>query len=272
MFRTLIWCLLGTLFIAQSQNISFADTNFKKALLAYSPKIDTDSDKEINTLEAEAVKELKLAHKKIKSLAGIEHFVQLQTLDCSSNQLESVSFSGNGILSYLDCSSNQLTSLDMSENTHLHDLYCEDNQLSDLKVLSDTRLANLYCDSNKFVSMDLSFGSLVVLYCSHNPLLSSLDLRANDFLRFLTCKNNPQLSIICVKASQSRTYWKQDPTMSYSTDCATTEYDDTVVDNVPKEISKMYNLQGQEVSVPSSEVLIYLYRDGTRGKAVKVDR
>jgi Leucine-rich repeat (LRR) protein len=270
MFKNFLWCLLGILSLAQSQNISFADTNFKKALLTHDPYIDKNNDKEISQLEAEAVRELKLASKNIKSLDGIEYFTQLNTIDCSANQLTSISFPKNDGLEYLDCSSNQLTSIGIDSNGVLHDLYCQDNLLSSFKVSPTAPLMNLYCDSNKFVTMDLSFGTLGVFSCSNN-LLTSLDVSANDFLLYFFCKNNPQLSVICVSASQSRSNWKKDQSMSYSTTCAT-DYKDQIVDPSQKEVSKIYNLQGQEVPMAGSEPLIYLYKDGTREKRIRIEK
>jgi hypothetical protein len=52
----------------------------------------------------------------------IEAFINIDTLNCSNNQLTSLDISHNTALTNLDCSINQLTSLDISNDTNLLNL------------------------------------------------------------------------------------------------------------------------------------------------------
>jgi hypothetical protein len=66
----------------------------------------------------------------ITNMKGIEAFINLDTLNCSCNELSSLDVSYLLDLRYLGCGSNQLTSLDLSNNTSLglalgnYYLYC----------------------------------------------------------------------------------------------------------------------------------------------------
>jgi len=69
----------------------------------------------------------------IKSLAGLEWFVNLEQLFCESNSLTVLDISKNTALVRLDCYSNKLTELIGSAETNpkLSRLYCYDNYLKD---------------------------------------------------------------------------------------------------------------------------------------------
>ena len=68
----------------------------------------------------------------IKSLKGIEFFINLTHLDCYNNQLTNLDLSTLTKLVELSCGSNKLISLDLSNQRMLTNLYCYDNQLSNL--------------------------------------------------------------------------------------------------------------------------------------------
>ena len=70
----------------------------------------------------------------IASLAGIEHFTAMTTLNCSQNSLSTLDLSANTALQELYCDQNQLTELDLSHNVALQKLSCNRNQLTSLTV------------------------------------------------------------------------------------------------------------------------------------------
>jgi len=86
--------------------------------------IDINGDCIISTDEAAQVHFLDVSWCSISDLKGIEEFVNLDTLDCSTNQLTSLDVSNNTALTSLWCAENQLTSLDVSHNTALAGLNC----------------------------------------------------------------------------------------------------------------------------------------------------
>ena len=82
----------------------------------------------------------------------------LKTLDCSSNQLETLNLSNFTGITTLDCSSNKITSLDVS-NKNLSSLACSDNRITELSLKNSTNLTRLECHKNRLTSLDLLFNT-----------------------------------------------------------------------------------------------------------------
>lgn len=120
---------------------------------------------------------LDLQNKNITSLAGIEYFTDLETLDCAGNQL---------------------TTLDVTKLTNLMFLVCNDNQLTALDVTGLTSLTDLECSDNQLVSLDVStLKELQILWC-HGNKMTALDITQNAYLGDLMCGNqqdNQQLTL-----------------------------------------------------------------------------
>jgi len=164
------------------------DNNFLNALIEIG--IDNDGDGQISHAEAEMVKYLDVDGNSISDMTGIEKFVNLEILDCSSNQLTSLDVSNNTELVVLLCHNNQLTSLDVSNNTALKDLICDWNQLTSLDVSKNPALISLSCSGNDFTSLDVSNNTVLKsLICDWNQL-TSLDVSNNTALLYLWCDNN----------------------------------------------------------------------------------
>ena len=111
--------------------ILIPDDNFLTALIEEG--VDTNGDGIISKNEAEAITYLDVSgtHElpgEIESLTGIEAFINLDTLDCSYNQLITLDISNNTALVSLRCGSNLLSVLDVSNNTSLIRLHCWGNQ------------------------------------------------------------------------------------------------------------------------------------------------
>jgi Leucine-rich repeat (LRR) protein len=80
------------------------------------------------------IKSLDVRNSRIADMAGIEAFVNLEYLDCSSNHLTGLDISNNAGLLYLMCDGNQLTNLEVSGNAPLVDLSCGNNLLDSLDI------------------------------------------------------------------------------------------------------------------------------------------
>lgn len=129
------------------------------------------------------------------TLAGIGHFTQLKTLECTNNKLTSLNLSGLSNLVSLSCGSNQLTSLNFSGLTSLTKLTCYGNKLTSLNFDGLTGLESLDCGYNKLTSLDVSqLTSLTTLKCYTNQL-NSLDVSKLTNLTKLECYDN-QLSAL----------------------------------------------------------------------------
>ena len=149
--------------MAKAQNVTIADANFKSGLIAAG--VDTNSDGEIQVSEALARTELTINNGNIKSVVGIESFVNLESLDLDNNAIEAI---------------------DVLNLSKLTVLSCEYNTLTDIKINGLSGLINVYCRYNNLSTINLSgLSSLVVLATDHNPSLASLDLSALSNLQVL---------------------------------------------------------------------------------------
>lgn len=164
--------------------VVFEDNNFK-AHCVENCDIDIDGDGEISIAEASLVKLLSIGSRNISSLAGIEYFVNLETLGISGNPLASLDVSKNTALVSLECQNNQLTSLDVSKNTALQSLQLYGNQLTSLDISNNTALIVLGCECNQLTSLDVSNNTaLISLSCRENPNLKEIWLKTGQTFMF----------------------------------------------------------------------------------------
>ena len=155
--------------------VTIPDNNFLNALIELG--IDTNGDGIISITEAEEITFLPLSFFGSINMAGIEAFVNLDTLFCVGNGLTGLNISNNIALTWLECSSNQLTNLDISNNADLEILGCGNNQLTTLDVSNNIDLKWLDFDFNQLTSLNVSNNTfLQTLNCSSNQL-TSLDQR-----------------------------------------------------------------------------------------------
>ncbi len=128
-----------------SQIVTIPDTAFLYALI--DEGVDTNGDSSISYTEAEAIVSLDasstyqvdgewIEREKIKNMTGVEAFINLDTLRCVANEIDSLNLSASVELNYLDCSDNYrtLASLDVSGNLALSTLLCSNGDLKSLDV------------------------------------------------------------------------------------------------------------------------------------------
>jgi predicted nucleic acid-binding Zn-ribbon protein len=96
--------------------IIFADANFRNYCVN---NFDFDGDGMISEEEAQAVTRIECSLAGLTSLAGIEHFWNLEFIDVGGNSLTIIDLSHCPKLKYLLINNNNLTSLDVSQNTAL---------------------------------------------------------------------------------------------------------------------------------------------------------
>ncbi len=149
--------------------VEIKDQTFLSWLLDY----DQNNDGFIQKNEVIGVKELLIAQRKIKSLAGIEYFVNLELLDCSHNEL---------------------TELDLSKNTALKEIYCYGNKIDTINVSNSEALEKFNCSNNRIRSIDVT----------HNPKLKYLDCSMNNGsmtsdnygIQKIDVTKNPELEVL----------------------------------------------------------------------------
>jgi hypothetical protein len=84
--------------------VEIADANFKSYLLE---NFDENGDGNISLSEAKAIKEINCSGMNIEKLDGIEKFENLESLDCSNNELEELEIRYNKKLNKLVCNGNK---------------------------------------------------------------------------------------------------------------------------------------------------------------------
>ena len=150
---------------------------------------DLNGNGEIDPLEASAVTSLDISYDSIRDLTGIEMFTNLQSLDCSSNQIETMDLGQNTQLVILRCFENQLKSLDVSMLTQLWELNCRNNPLNSLDVSHNPELVFLGCNACKLSELNLSQqDQLKYLFCAYNNL-SELEVQGDSLLEFNATEN-----------------------------------------------------------------------------------
>lgn len=195
---------------SESVNEAFTDKN----LLAYLLKTyDLNDDKLLTHGELSGVTELECAGKNISSLAGIEMFSNLLSLDCSNNNIAVLNLENCSKLTSLNISGNAFATIDLSKNAALQTLTaqsvnatkldlsgCMDlssadfsnanigtlilDGLTKLPTITPGRISHLSAKNNK---------GLTALSVVNNGL-RSLDLTGCTGLGTLDCYDNAELT------------------------------------------------------------------------------
>lgn len=181
----------SVVFVPKNGLVEFSDDNFKAYCV---DNFDTNDDGEISMDEASVVTKINVNTDNITSLAGIEHFTNLETLWCG------------GTWENMEIARGQLTSLNISNNKALKDLWCPYNQLCDLDISNNVLLTRVVLDVNPLTSLDVRNNKeLKTLFCRYGEALSSLYIGENTALTSLDCSIN-QLSHLDVTGCPSLTY------------------------------------------------------------------
>ena len=169
------------------------DEAFRQYCLTHFDK--SPKDGKLNLQEAKNATEIKVIRQGVYSLAGIEYFINIKTLDCSGNFIESIDVSKNKELKVLNCSFNLLDNIDVSTNAKLTELTIYSTNLNHIDVSKNTALTWLGVSNNLIKTIDVSNNKeLEGLECNENDL-ASLDVRSNTKLLTLSCGNNKLSSL-----------------------------------------------------------------------------
>ncbi|WP_438425843.1 leucine-rich repeat domain-containing protein [Aquimarina macrocephali] len=170
--------------------INFPDPNFKQALLAQSPAIDTDGDGEICVDEAKKVTHLNIENKNITDITGIEYLINLEVLNASFNKLTSADFSKNSKLNHLNIDNNQLININLKNNPSLHYLTIGFNQLTQIDLSKNKKLTTLFIGNNKLSQLDLSDNINLHTLVAVDNVLTSLNINNCSSLVVIQIWNN----------------------------------------------------------------------------------
>lgn len=216
--------IIAFTFLTQAQIVTIPDANFKNKLLAANAgntiaidllgnyiDIDTNNDNQIQVSEALQVRKLDLTSASIANLTGITSFLNLESLNCSANNLTSVDLHGLSNLNSFIGSVNPfatldltylpnlkilvmyncaLTSITVTGMANLETLICSRNQLSNLNLTSLPRIKSVECQYNFITTLSVNhLTTLNTLVCGYNQL-SSLNVSNLSLLNNLQFSNN----------------------------------------------------------------------------------
>lgn len=157
-----------------------------------------ETNNSVPTSKISGVTSLDVSGLFISDMTGIEDFAALQTLNCSSNNLNHLDLFSNTFLTDINCNDNNIGNsggqLILPDNNTLTSLRCGNNNLSSLDVSSYPLLEYLSCylnNPNSLTNLDFSSNTaLVELYC-HSSGVSSLNITGCSALQKMWCYGNP---------------------------------------------------------------------------------
>lgn len=191
--------ILGISSTANAQDVNIPDADFKSALIAHVPSIDTNNDGEIQVSEAAAFDgALTLFGKSISDATGLEAFTNLTKLSIGSNDLTSLDLSGNTLITTLFANHNQLTSIDLSSNPLIDTLNVQNNSLTSLDISNQANLNYAIFSTNNVSSFSHhpNFNTLAWAFgYGDNPIASTIDFTSYPNLGYLLNDNSGLTSI-----------------------------------------------------------------------------
>lgn len=145
---------------------------------------DLNGDGRISRYEAQRVRSIDCSGRGIASLFEIGEFENLESLDCSRNEIVTLDVSSLARLTELDCSQNRLTRLDLGQLRGLVRLDCAENELASLDPGACTSLSALDGRGNRYPTLDVSSCSQTLAAdLTDNPQLELVYAREGQNIR-----------------------------------------------------------------------------------------
>lgn len=190
-------------------------------------------DNYIPTSRAMAATVLNISNYGITDLTGLQDFVNLTNLNCSSNDLTLLNLDNNLNLEVIDCSNNKLSEIDVSIADSLRILDISGNSIGVLDVTQNTALRILRFSSNNLIGLDITRNTRLTTVVGQVNSLFSIDANngQNEDISSFDLRNNPNLTCILVDNIDSAnvyTGWFKDSQAEYKLIC-----DDDDNDGVP---------------------------------------
>ncbi|MEG2491958.1 MAG: hypothetical protein RSA67_05345, partial [Alistipes sp.] len=183
------------------QVLNFPDPTFREILVKKYGMVllgdDIDVRSQSNIDKFNGLKELNLdaveggTERKIKTLAGIEHFNALETLSVQYHEMTALNLNKNTRLTKLNVNGNNLLKLDFELCSQVWKLDCRNNRLRELKFPVSSALTTLDCSNNQ-LNIPISFQNatkLMELHCGNNNM-HSLDISPCKGIKILSCERN----------------------------------------------------------------------------------
>lgn len=174
------------------------DQAFENALIALNH--DDVQDGRVLTSRITAITTLKIEHKRIKNISGIENFIGLEFLSLWDNDFTTINVRSLKKLRILGLSECPVSEIDLSQNTELIEIAFQHNadRTSDptyqygktlgftrLDLRHNVKLQRVYVWANRLTTLDVSMlPKLTDLWVSFNPI-ETLDLSKNPMLNVI---------------------------------------------------------------------------------------
>ena len=168
----------------------FTDQGFRSAVRAILGKSATQPIMKSDVFDI-AILNVSIGHQlqgSIKSLAGIEHFIGLESLDCRYNQIEGLDLGANTRLRYLFADGNQLKSLNIKNNHSLVSLSIWSNLLTELELSPTAPFESIDVTQNRFENTSAITGQVIAWdaavgeYQNYIPFLFSPQSEPDSFI------------------------------------------------------------------------------------------
>ena len=118
--------------------------------------MDLDGDKKVSLSEADSVKSIDISGLEVKSLAGLEYFRNLKSLDFSSTRVESFAFQ-LPTLEMFKCANNEnLAAIDLTGCPSLSFIYASHTGVKSVTLGSQAGLYRLWLDNTPVSELDLT--------------------------------------------------------------------------------------------------------------------
>lgn len=177
-------------FSSELEAIEFIDSNFYKAILTHSPRIDIDNNGILDIQEALNTKELNLMGSNIFSLDDLRHFVNVKSLIVTKNNLTELKIINYPFLEKVYCAKNKISSVKIVNCPKLTGLFFGLNNIERVKLKKLPLLESIDFRSNRLRKICLKrFVQLKTLRLNNNNL-KKVDLSRNKLLEILDVTNN----------------------------------------------------------------------------------
>lgn len=163
--------------------VVFDDKVLEGYILSIEPAIDKDSDGQITYEEALALTKIDLNFeyiedvvdaKTVKSLKGLEHFTNIDTLKLKFHKVSDATPIRNlNKMSLLVLGGNPINEIDVTKMIELNDLRLYDTNISTIDITNNSKLKEIYLQRTKITTLDLTpLKSLINAYVSEGKMQS----------------------------------------------------------------------------------------------------
>ncbi|MEQ8517596.1 MAG: T9SS type A sorting domain-containing protein [Cytophagales bacterium] len=174
-----------------AQSFSVPDDDFKSALIGAGMTLQSGSAGDFLNSEAETFTSLDVSSASIADMSGIEHFINLDFLDCKDNAISTLDLSSNDKLKTLLCWKNTISNISLHANAPLEKLNLSENNLSSLDLTGYNNIYYLNISDNNFSNLNTFIKtSLVTFKFAENNISGTVDLNGLTLLQNLDCQVN----------------------------------------------------------------------------------